>query len=353
MITPRKRIMELRRKKRIKRAEAETRLPYIPEGIVVHILAKLPVKSLGFRYVSKNWHSLISDPKFNLYTQRQQIIVMSMPMRQSKYQKSASVHLIDDEASVKELPMPEPLRGALANGGPQLRGSCNGLVLVSYDHDLFLWNPMTGWCNKVLSYWRLGNYKHGLRLFLSGLCYDYSSTDDYKVVTVSRASYFVMVGSCRNKSWTEVHFPHCKGYLESGPTMNDLVHWLVRNREDPCSQIKPYYIVSFDPQMNEFVVVPMPQNERIKGTFVHSFGVLGGCLSMAVSTGHEMYKVTDVEVFAMKKYGDKASWTSLFIISRLIVTNPRYLSLVPLCSTTEGEVLFQREVKRGNYHIQS
>lgn len=44
----------------------------------------------------------------------------------------------------------------------------------------------------------------------------------------------------------------------------------------------------------------------------------------------------------MKKYGDKASWTSLFIISHLIVSNPRYLSLVPLCSTTEGEVLFQR-----------
>ncbi|KAF7132504.1 hypothetical protein RHSIM_Rhsim09G0026300 [Rhododendron simsii] len=108
--------MELRRKKRIKRAEAEKRLPYIPEGIIVHILAKLPVKSLlRFRYVSKNWHSLISDPKFNLSTQRQQVIVMSMPMRQSKYQKSASVHLIDDEASVKELPMPEPLRGALAN----------------------------------------------------------------------------------------------------------------------------------------------------------------------------------------------------------------------------------------------
>ncbi|KAE9447661.1 hypothetical protein C3L33_20445, partial [Rhododendron williamsianum] len=191
--------MELRRKKRIKRAEAETRLPYIPEGIVVHILAKLP----------------------------------------SKYQKSASVHLIDDEASVKELPMPEPLRGALANDGPQLRGSCNGLVLV----------------------------------------------------------------------------------------------------------IKPYYIVSFDPQMNEFVVVPMPQNERIKGTFVHSFGVLGGCLSMAVSIGHEMYKVTDVEVFAMKKYGDKASWTSLFIISRLIVFNPCYLSLVPLCSTTEGEDYFNGKLK--------
>ncbi|KAH7834516.1 hypothetical protein Vadar_016930 [Vaccinium darrowii] len=122
----------VRRKKGIKRVEDETTCPYIPEGILVCILAKLPVKSLlQFRCVSKNWRSLISDSKFNLSTQRQQVIVMSMPVRQSKYQKSVFVHLIDDEASVKELPMPEPLRGALAFGGPDLWGSCNGLVLSS------------------------------------------------------------------------------------------------------------------------------------------------------------------------------------------------------------------------------
>lgn len=129
--------------------------------------------------------------------------------------------------------MPEPLRGALANGGPVLCGSSKGLVVVSYDHDLFLWNPSTRWCNKFLSHWRLrSNYRHGLFWsHTSGLCYD-TSTDYYKAVLAARTYNFCLVGSFRNKTWTEIHFPCRKNDLRSGPTVNDRVHWLVHSGED-------------------------------------------------------------------------------------------------------------------------
>ncbi|XP_058181504.1 F-box/kelch-repeat protein At3g23880-like [Rhododendron vialii] len=328
----------------MKKVEAETQHPYLPDGIVVHILAKLPVKSLlQFRCVSKYWRSLISDPKFTLSTQ---VVVMSMPILQTKYQKSVFVHVIDDEASMKELPLPNPLRGPYYNGEPDLRGSCNGLVLVSCDQDLFLWNPTTRWCIKVLSHWRLGKYRYQPdSSFISGLCYD-SSTGDYKAVMASRACNVAMAGSFRNKTWTEIHFPYTNKLLESGPTVNDRTHWLVHSGEYPRSHVMHNLIVSFDPQMNEFVEVPMPQNEGIKRNIVYGFGVLGGCLSLALTSVHEGPKVTSVEVFAMRKYGDKASWTSLFVISDLIMWNPGYTSVASLCSTTNGKVLFQEAPKK-------
>lgn len=58
-------------------------------------------------------------------------------------------------------------------------------------------------------------------------------------------------------------------------------------------------MVSFDPQMNEFVEVPMPQDERIKGTVVLGFGVLDGCLSLVLSADHERCEVTNVHWFLL------------------------------------------------------
>ncbi|KAF7132333.1 hypothetical protein RHSIM_Rhsim09G0026100 [Rhododendron simsii] len=65
---------------------------------------------------------------------------MSMPMRQNKNQKSVFVHMIDDEASMKELPLPNPLRGPYYNGYTSVVSLCsttNGEVL-------FLWQGEGG-----------------------------------------------------------------------------------------------------------------------------------------------------------------------------------------------------------------
>ncbi|KAF7145372.1 hypothetical protein RHSIM_Rhsim04G0195300 [Rhododendron simsii] len=85
-------------------AKTVTLLLHIPYDIILNILSRTPVKSLlRFRCVSKSWCALISDPKFNLSIQRRKIVAIR------KYHGSFPVCLIDDEASVTELPEPEPL----------------------------------------------------------------------------------------------------------------------------------------------------------------------------------------------------------------------------------------------------
>ena len=134
-------------------------------------------------------------------------------------------------------------------------------------------------------------------------------------------------------------FPYDLLYLKSGPTVNGHVHWLVESF--PGSQVEPYLIVSFHPHTNEFVKVPLPQHELRKETTVIGIGVLDGCLSLALTQDHICRtNMTDVEVFAVKKSGDKASWTSSFTAFNLIGLNVIDF-LVPLCSTENRELLIR------------
>lgn len=85
-----------------------------------------------------------------------------------------------------------------------------------------------------------------------------------------------MVGSLRNKTWTEINFPRTKFGIESGPVVNDRLHWLVTDTS------YSHLILYFDPQTNEFVEVPMPpQLNEWKQITIVGLGVLNGCLSMA------------------------------------------------------------------------
>ncbi|KAG5561122.1 hypothetical protein RHGRI_004209 [Rhododendron griersonianum] len=98
-----------------------------------------------------------------------------------------------------EIPRPKPLQFA---GCLRIGGSCNGLVLLNFRKDLFMWNTFTGCCKKVLLVEFLKQYSDSSIMDVSGLCYD-SSTDDYKAVTWVRdgeTGMACMVGSCRTKS---------------------------------------------------------------------------------------------------------------------------------------------------------
>ncbi|KAE9449164.1 hypothetical protein C3L33_18939, partial [Rhododendron williamsianum] len=187
------------REERNKESEAQTETVFsqFPDEIILWILSKLPAKSLlRFRCVSKHWSYLISDPSFKFSVQRQQVVVVP-----TTYHPRYSIRMIDDEASVMELPKPKALVDIESICGMRIRGSCNGFLLLNAGNELFLWNPMTR-CSK-------------------------------------------------------------KGKVESGPTVSGRLHWLVSGsaREEdkfPRQQL----IIYFDPQTNEFAEVPMPQCER-------------------------------------------------------------------------------------------
>lgn len=168
-IGSRKRKEPTRRSERIKQLKdkSETQFPHVPEEILVTILSKLPVKSLlRFRCVSKHWGSLITDPKFNLSSPKQQVIVVY-----KYWSPDCSLHLINDEALSVEVPKPKQLevRYRKLDRGLTIHGSCNGLVLLSNTMDLlFLWNPSTRCCRKVLSHAHLATFDRSVNA--SGLC---------------------------------------------------------------------------------------------------------------------------------------------------------------------------------------
>lgn len=139
--------------------------------------------------------------------------------------------MINDEASSRQVPKPKKLKvrgNKKLKWGLRIRGSCNGLVLLSNTVDISLWNPSTRCCKKVFSHAHLQTFDRNT----SGLLYD-SSIDDYKVVTTcselsqERDDDKVVVGSFRNKTWTEVCLPYDKRHMQSGPTVTERVHWLV------------------------------------------------------------------------------------------------------------------------------
>ncbi|KAE9468009.1 hypothetical protein C3L33_00151, partial [Rhododendron williamsianum] len=96
------------------------------------------------------------------------------------------------------VPKPKPLQLATH---VRIRGSCNGLLLLHAWGDMFMWNPLTGRCKKVISHkWLSKSYVR-----VSGLFYD-SSMDDYKAVmatsdNISQSQNSIAYFPIPNNTW--------------------------------------------------------------------------------------------------------------------------------------------------------
>ncbi|KAH7842639.1 hypothetical protein Vadar_007625 [Vaccinium darrowii] len=96
-------------------------------------------------------------------------------------------------------------------------------------------------------------------------------------------------------------------------------------------------VVGFELRTNKFRKVPIPQGKKEKP--VLCLGALDGSLALWT----DRRSGSEVEVFLMKKYGDQASWTSLFVIST-VEHLFGWRIWVPLCFTKNGEVILQSEM---------
>lgn len=81
-----------------------------------------------------------------------------------------------------------------------------------------------------------------------------------------------MVGSLRSKCWTEIRFPYDIGSVRPGPIVNGHLHWLAYK--------KHRVIIKFNPQMNTFTEVPMPQPKHGDGDIVSGEMPLLGSLKI-------------------------------------------------------------------------
>ncbi|KAK2971891.1 hypothetical protein RJ640_013716 [Escallonia rubra] len=141
------------------------------------------------------------------------------------------------------------------------------------------------------------------------LGYDHVS-DDYKVMRVVQFDTFdneVKVYNVKSNSWRRVKdFPFCQPYKHvNGLLVSGALHWVVRR--DPES--KANLVSGFDLGSEEYRLILLP--EFSDEDFHKSVNELRGCLCV-VCNYHFLY----ADIWVMKVYGVKESWTKLFSVAQ-------------------------------------
>ncbi|PSR85300.1 F-box/kelch-repeat protein [Actinidia chinensis var. chinensis] len=125
-------------------------------------------------------------------------------------------------------------------------------------------------------------------------------------------------------------FPYDLVATTQGTCANGVIHWIASRRQNN------YVIVCFDFVEERFKEVPKP--DCLGETSKFDLGVLDGCLCVVLPLDTSQ---KEFEVWAMKEYGVKESWTKLIDIEIECSGN-----LIPLGHRKNGEVLVEVDQKR-------
>ncbi|PIA55441.1 hypothetical protein AQUCO_00700025v1 [Aquilegia coerulea] len=225
----------------------------------------------------------------------------------------------------------------------RIRGSCNGLLCMLFNLKLlYIWNPSTRECKEVPCLPPNDDY-----IIEYGFGYN-PDIDDYVVVRISSCDprkVLVEVYSLRRNSWRTIStvfevyslhrnsgrtIPHRIPYTfekgKSGVFVEGSLHWVVHRPGIKYGDVFRT-VIAFDIGRERFRELPLPEY----GTRCKSIEIVesGGKLYM------QRYLVeTDSELWVMKVYGVKESWTKLFNI-------PAHLSGSLLCIKRNGSVLLK------------
>ncbi|XP_023736405.1 F-box/kelch-repeat protein At3g23880 isoform X1 [Lactuca sativa] len=316
-------------------------IPTLLPEIIIEILSRLPVESLlRCKSVCKLWCSMISDSHFvkshlalstsnNRYTHHRLILhtsprinLKSSPLYDVLY--AESVNLLEHD-----YPLKHPYKSIW------IAGSCNGLLFIAVeDDDLFLWNPGTRKSNRLPDVGfnvRSGSY------VLYGFGYD-ESKDDYKVVGIScvfrsggNYNIRVKIYSMKLGNWKNIGaFPHGIPLDDSGKLSNGALHWAA---SQDFGSFYSWRIISLDLAKETYGEILQPVYDE--GNKDLTLGALGESLCVLCD-----YSKIRADVWVMKVYGVKDSWTKLVSIPYL--TDPgRDQFSVPLCISNDGKVLLQ------------
>ncbi|KAL2579985.1 hypothetical protein GLYMA_15G101700v4 [Glycine max] len=306
----------------------------LPIELIQEILQRLPVKFLlQLRCVCKSWKSLISHPQFaknHLHsspTATRLIAGFTNPAR---------------EFILRAYPLSDVFN-AVAVNATELRypfnnrkcydfivGSCDGILCFAVDQRrALLWNPSIGKFKKLPP---LDNERRNGSYTIHGFGYD-RFADSYKVVAIfcyecdGRYETQVKVLTLGTDSWRRIQeFPSGLPFDESGKFVSGTVNWLASN--DSSSLI----IVSLDLHKESYEEVLQPYY----GVAVVNLtlGVLRDCLCVL------SHADTFLDVWLMKDYGNKESWTKLFRVPYMGISDS-YLYTKALCISEDDQVLME------------
>ncbi|EOY28895.1 hypothetical protein QUC31_013296 [Theobroma cacao] len=306
----------------------------LPMDVITDVCYRLPVKTLvRFKSLSKPCCSVIDDPDF----------IRAHLNRSNRTRSNLNIilrglHLYSVEFDALDTAI--PLEYPLSNGaGTEAFGSCNGLLALRMtEKSLALYNPSTREFRRLpvsqIDPPPGESCKSGYVFY--GFGQDVK-TDDYKVVRMAQFNkddeeddegyffdYEVKVYSLKNDSWRKItelphylrfmfqffyHLLHRRGY---GVLAGGVLHWVMPPRIE--LGMRTSRIVGFDLTTEKFVKVPQP--ECADRNYLLDVAALDGCLCAVCNYNQEF-----VDVWVMKEYGMKESWTRLLSVQKTRAIN--------------------------------
>ncbi|XWS19057.1 hypothetical protein CRYUN_Cryun32bG0098300 [Craigia yunnanensis] len=307
-----------------------------PTDLIPDILCRLPVKTLlRFKCVSKPWGSLIDDSDFAKVHLHQSLKTNTNVklFLDNCIKDDDKAYSVDFDLLTNLVQFPRPFTAEITKYRSRIFGSCNGLLAVYHrEAGIALWNPLTRKCHYLpalddditTDYDTIPGYDYDSNTIL-GFGYDVIS-NDYKVVKMLRSKsqncFKVMVYSLIANSWRRIKdCPYdIPTNYNDGAYINNSLHWV-------GDEIGEFFggkvIFALDLGTEEYYEVPDGDRsfrEKKCGGYCPVFGymnagVLGGCL--CVSRDYSTCPVEDhINLWVMKEYGVKDSWTELLYLSR-------------------------------------
>ncbi|KAG5551606.1 hypothetical protein RHGRI_009875 [Rhododendron griersonianum] len=312
-------------------------IPDLPTHIVFDILSRLPIKTLfNCRRVCKDWLSLISDPHFaKLHLSRSQVCLLVKPITE-RYQ-SRKLNLVDlriatyarpRESRIKLVPkinLPKDPKIAF-----NIVNSCNGFLCLSEpvtDDPIYVCNPILG------EYITLPKCSSGKTV--SSCAFGFSPvTDQYKVIRsfCNGDHHEVEIYTLGEGFWRNIgNDPYGvkpRFYSSFDTFVSGSLHWFAFHYRNPD------LINCFDFTSEQFRAVPGPSRFCGSQKEYMRLGVLQGCLSICdFSDGDH------VDIWLMKDYGVKQSWSKDFYIVKMINETEIYDYYEPIMVLEGGLIL--------------
>ncbi|KAI8556185.1 hypothetical protein RHMOL_Rhmol05G0232400 [Rhododendron molle] len=254
---------------------------------------------------------------------------------------SSLYSILKEHSDIDVVELDYPLCGETRGerGGVRILGCCDGLMCIESKCILFLWNPSTRKSKKLP---RLNLPPAHVRLYGFGLGYD-ASIDDCIVVLMLKdwrsigIALEVKIYTLRTNSWRRIgDFPHGRPYyrLRPGVFFNGalpICPGVFFNRALLWKLDTSGLIVSLDLAKETYGEFLKP--EYHDGCSYEMLCAFSGCLCALYD-----YHRIRVDVWVMKEYGIRESWTKLVMVP--YVTSPLHLKYtIPVCILKNGEVV--------------
>ncbi|GMI70363.1 F-Box Protein92 [Hibiscus trionum] len=312
------------------------RLLQLPHPLILDILSRLPINFLFHcRCVCKRFLCFISDPDFApLHLQRSPVCILinTRPLQKTRKRLHSSYVVANGESfQVSRLNFTPKSNVPIWDISDM--SACNGLLcLVGPEkHDSFyVCNPILGEFITIPppfkdrsrdSFWGLG---------YSSVSNQYKLLQSYypRIESAAKTAEIYTIGT---GAWRSIgNAPTDLVSLPSNAFVNGALHW---------HNISPRggeFINSFDFDAEQFGIVPPPDHFKESNKKYAEFtmtGVLGGCLFII-----NFEASTQFDIWVMKEYGVKESWTKQFVINNLIPKGFGSDFYQPLVVLSNGEI---------------